>query len=548
MQAELTVRAPLRRQRSPGTVVFGTTARGAVRSGAVWGYIFGIVVASSAISYTRTYTTQADRDHLAATFGSNRASAALFGPALQLQTVAGFTVFKSIMTLMVLGALWGLLLSTKWLRGEEDAGRWELLLTGQTTPRRAAVQALGGLTIGAATLWVITAVISVLTGQYSKVDVDPGPMLYFSVAQVATAVMFLAVGALASQIAATRRRAATYAGWFLGGSYVVRMIADSGVGLHGLIWVSPLGWVEELRPLTSPQPLALLPIVGFTAAVALVAVHLAGSRDVGASVLPDHTQATARPRLLFGQLGLSVRLVRPSVISWVFAVGVTGLVLGLVAGAAGATMSGSSVQTVFARLGAPGTGAKAFLGVAFLILAVPAAFVASGQVIAARSEEGEGRLDHLLVRPVSRLAWLAGRAAIAVVALVVAGFVAGLMTWLGTVFETTGVSLATLVSAGFNVLPPALCLLGIGILAFGVWPRGTSYVVYGLLGWSLLIEIVGGVGSTSRWLLDASLFHQMAAAPAVDPNWTANIIMIAIGAAAAVLGGLAFQHRDIQGQ
>jgi hypothetical protein len=40
----------------------------------------------------------------------------------------------------------------------------------------------------------------------------------------------------------------------------------------------------------------------------------------------------------------------------------------------------------------------------------------------------------------------------------------------------------------------------------------------------------------------------MAAAPAVDPNWSANGIMTAIGAAGAVLGGLAFQHRDIQGQ
>ena len=34
---------------------------------------------------------------------------ALFGPAPQLQTVSGFTVFKISMTLMILGAVWGLL-------------------------------------------------------------------------------------------------------------------------------------------------------------------------------------------------------------------------------------------------------------------------------------------------------------------------------------------------------------------------------------------------------------------------------------------------------
>ncbi len=40
------------------------------------------------------------------------------------------------MFLMVLGAVWGLLTATRLLRGEEDAGRWELLLAGQTTRER----------------------------------------------------------------------------------------------------------------------------------------------------------------------------------------------------------------------------------------------------------------------------------------------------------------------------------------------------------------------------------------------------------------------------
>ena len=50
---------------------------------------------------------------------------------------------------MLLGAVWGLLTSTRLLRGEEDGGRWELLLAGRTTRRRAAAQALAGLGAGA---------------------------------------------------------------------------------------------------------------------------------------------------------------------------------------------------------------------------------------------------------------------------------------------------------------------------------------------------------------------------------------------------------------
>ena len=134
---------------SPATVVAALSARKAVRSGVLWGYIFGIAIASSEISYTRIYKTPTQRDALAATYGSNKAMSALFGPAPQLQTVGGFTAFKISMTLMILGAVWGLLTSTRLLRGEEDSGRWDLLLTGQTTRRGATAQAIAGLGAGA---------------------------------------------------------------------------------------------------------------------------------------------------------------------------------------------------------------------------------------------------------------------------------------------------------------------------------------------------------------------------------------------------------------
>ena len=81
----------------------------------------------------------------------------------------------------------------------------------------------------------------------------------------------------------------------------------------------------------------------------------------------------------------------------------------------------------------------------------------------------------------------------------------------------------------------------------GVRPRWTSYAVYGVLGWSLLVELVGGFGSGSRWLLDTSLFHQMAAAPAVSPNWHVNAVIIGIGVLGVGVGMLCFNHRDLVG-
>jgi ABC-2 type transport system permease protein len=64
----------------------------------------------------------------------------------------------------------------------------------------------------------------------------------------------------------------------------------------------------------------------------------------------------------------------------------------------------------------------------------------------------------------------------------------------------------------------------------------------------LLVVIVGGIGATNHWILDTSVFHHMASAPAVSPRWEANSVMVAIGVAGAVVGGFAFTRRDLQGE
>jgi ABC-2 type transport system permease protein len=153
-----------------------------------------------------------------------------------------------------------------------------------------------------------------------------------------------------------------------------------------------------------------------------------------------------------------------------------------------------------------------------------------------------------LVRPVARSSWLAGRLAVAVVVLLASGVIAGVFAWLGAASQHAGVSFTTLLDAGVNLVPPAITILGIGVIAFGFRPRTTSIVVYALLGWSLLVDIVGGIGTVSHWVLDTSVFHQMASAPAVSPRWEANGVMTGIGVASALVGGFAFWRRDVQGE
>lgn len=532
----------------PRLVIARLTAARAARSAVVWGVVFAVYVAGSALGYAGAYRTAAQREQLAATFGTNAGVNALIGAARQIDTVAGFTAWRSLGILSLVGAVWGLLAGTRLLRGEEEAGRWEQLLAGATTRRAAAAQALAGLAAGLVTLWAFPAAVTVAVGRSSNVGFTVSAALFNGVAAVASAAVFLAVGALASQLAPTQRRAAAYGGVVLGAAYALRMVADSGTGLAWIRWTTPLGWVEELRPLTGSRPIVLLPIIGLVAVLGGLAVYLAGVRDLGGSAVADRDTARTRTRLLTGPSGLTVRLIVPTVLGWAVAVALLGLIGGLIAKSAGDAMAKSAGFTkALARLGAHGVGASSYLGVAFLMVALLVSLLAAGQISAAREEEADGRLEHLLVRPVARTTWLLGRLAATVAALLLTAIVSATCAWAGAASQNSGIGLGQLLNAGLNLVPPALVVLGAGVLALGLWPRAVSPVTYAVLAWSFLLELIGGTIQANHWLLDTSVFHHMATAPAADPNWTTNLALAIVGIGATLVGAIAFAHRDLTG-
>ena len=546
LRTDAPVRAPDPVGRSSAHVVARLTARRMVRSGLLWGLVFGVFVAASALGYAAAYKSQAARDALARTLGSNAGVSALVGPAHDIQTVAGFTAWRSLGILSVVSAVWGLLAATRMLRGEEEAGRWEILLAGRTTRRRGTIQAITGLAAGVAALWIVAAASVVLVGRSSKVGIPAGAALFFSASLVASAAVFLAVGALASQLSPTRRQASAYGAVFLGAAYALRMVADSGTELEWLRWATPLGWVEELRPLSDPRPLAFLPVVALLAVLTGLTVHLAGLRDLNAGILADHDTAAPRTGLLGGPTGLAVRLLRPVALGWGTAIAAAGFIMGFIAKSGGGALTrSSSFKQVISRLGARGAGAGAYLGFAFLVVAALLALVAAGQVAVTRGEEGEGRLDNLLVRAVGRGSWFGGRVVVTAAFLAACGLIAGTFAWLGAATQSAGLGIASLVEAGLNLVPAALFVLGLGAFTHGVWPRAAAPVAYGFVAWSFLVELVGAVVNANHWLLDTSLFHQMAAAPAVAPDATSASVMAGLGLLLAVLGGLGLARRDL---
>jgi ABC-2 type transport system permease protein len=524
-----------------------STARRAARPGALWGLAFGILTAATASAYPSVFPTAASRVDLARSVEGNVGLTALFGP-VKLDTLAGYTAYKTMSYMVVLAAIWGLLLATRLLRGEEEEGRLELFLSGRTTRGRAAVQVAIGLSLGVVALWTPTALLTAGAGARPAIDIGVGASLFFATAIAASAAMFMAVGMLVSQLAASRHQANQLGAGILAASYLVRMAADSAPELAWLRWATPLGWIEELRALTGSTPLAFLPIAALIAVLVVVSVRLATTRDLGASAIAGRDTPEPHTLLLGGEAGLTLRLTRSSVVAWVVALAATGLIFGLVAQAAGsAVRSSPAIERAIARMGGVRAGAASYLGLVFVVAAGLVAIAVAGQISALRNEESAGHLENLLVRPVARWRWLAVRLGVGAGLVVLASVVAGLAAWVGAATQNSGLGLGELLQAGLNVTPPAIFVLGIGALAFGLVPRWAIAVVYALVVWSFIAETVSSITTSGHWLGDTSPLAHITPAPAAEPNWAAGAWLVGLGLAAAAAGVVAFGRRDLAG-
>lgn len=534
------------RERRAATAVVLTVAKRAARSGAIWGVLFGALILNEALTYHSSFPTVASREQFAQTFGTNAGLAAVIGPGHRLGTVQGFVAWRMFGLMIIVGSIWGLLTATRLLRGEEDAGRWELLLAGRTTRRQATGQALAGLAVGWVALWVTTAVLAVVAGSRPGVRFSVSASLFYATAGTASAAMFLAIGALTSQLGRTRRQANALAAAAFGVAYLLRMVADSSGGFAWLRWASPLGWVENLRPLTGSQWLALVPVILVVAAAAGGAVAVAGRRDLGSGMLGRPESPHEAMWLMGGPGGLATRLERWVAVAWVLGLGLLALIFGVTARvAAEASVGVKSIEQAVGRLGGHGSATALWLGYEFVFLAALVAFAAAGQVSAMRTEEADGHLDNLLARRTSRRTWLVGRLGFGAVLVIAAGLAAGIGGWMGVASRSGDIGFGTMLQAGLNVAAPALFVLGVGTLLYGLAPRLSVPILYGLVLWSFLIEIVGSSITSNHWLLDTAVLSHLGPVPATTLDWTSIAWLTGLGVIAVLGGVAALNRRDL---
>ncbi len=485
---------------------------------------------------------------------ANNAALGLFygDKTANIVSPSGYMVYRIMPILVLVAAIWAMTITTKMLRGQEENGRWELLLSGPFSSGQATLKSvLGifGVFVGSFLVFGLTLALLSSKGAFR---LTLGGSLYFALCILAGGIIGLAIGAITSQLAATRRSAMLYAAALIIVFFAVRSVANI---INGLIWLknlTPFGWIDKLRPFYYAQPIWFLPIVLFAGVCLVSAILLSSKRDLGQSLIADKDSAKPKFGLLNSQLGLNFRLLRNVLFGW------------LLGGVAFATLIASIDKTVAKTLGSSGSKGRliktfsnltgnpdsrieiAYLSAAGFFTITLLLIMTANYLSALRDEETSGRLDNLISGTLSRGYWLYARLALVLGAAVTITFIANVVIWALAAAQGISVSFLTLVLGGLNILGPLMLLLGIGVMVYGLVPKVLSIVMYALIGWSFTIDIISSALKLSKGFSDTSLLHYVSLVPAANPNWRTFTLISLIGLAGILIGAIVFDRRDLQ--
>jgi ABC-2 type transport system permease protein len=525
----------------PAGALTGRALRDARTLTVIFTYLFAVYSFVQPVGYRRVYTTPASRAEFARSFGTNPGLRLLYGEPHNVAAVDGYTAWRVGGVLAIAAAVFGVLAVVRALRGEEDAGRTEIVLAGIVTRRTVYLSAMAAL--GAATLILWAAEFA----GFAVGGLPVGGSAYLALATVTVIPVFAGIGAVASQIAPSRRMAAEISGAAVGLFLLLRAVADTAGGAGWLRWATPLGWAEELRPFAGARPVVLLlPVVA--SALLGIAARLGAARDIGTGLLPVRDSAEPRLALLSSPTAQALRSQAGSLIAWTGSFAVFAFILGVAAGSVSPADVPQHIERQFAKLGSGSiTTPTGYLSFVFFLVMLAVSLFACAQTAAARREEAGQQLETLLALPVSRVRWLGGRLLIAACGATVISLLSGLLTWAGAASGGVSVSLPSTLEAGANCLPVAALFLGIAALAYAAAPRASAAISYGILVLTFLWQAVSALLGAPTWLAGLTPFAHVALVPAQPFRAGSAAVIIGIGLAAALAALAVFRRRDLLG-
>ncbi|MFG2545643.1 ABC transporter permease [Streptomyces sp. NPDC048594] len=497
----------------------------------VWVAVNALMVLSMPGTIEGLYGTAAERADLVRQMETNSSLRAMVGPLFD-DNLGALTAWRVGVYAAALAAVTSLLVVVRHTRDEEESGRQEVVASGMVGRRASLTAALLAAAVANAALALL--VTAGLAGQGAAGAVA------FGLGVAGVGMLFATMAAIVAQLTESARLARGLTAGVPGGAFVLRAAGDSATvdGSSVLTWLSPLGWLENLRPFAGERWWVLALIAGAAVVQGAVAYGLAGRRDLGMSFLPT------RPGPATGRLAtagaLAWRLQRGSVLGWSVGFLLAGLVYGgMTEGAADLVGDNEQARRIIERMGGEAQITDAFVSAMVGMLGLVAALYVVASVLRLSGEETSGRAEPVLAGAVGRLRWAAGHLVVAfggaalIMLLAGAGFAAGY-----------GRDAGAILGACLVQLPAVWVIGGAAVLLHGVLPRG-AVAAWGIAGAVLLIGWVGPALDVPQAVLDVSPFGHLPKLPGGEMSWSPVLVLLLIAGALVAAGLAGLRRRDV---
>lgn len=497
----------------------------------LWVAVIGLMVVSMPGSLESVYSTAAERADVADQMLTNSSLRAMYGPVFG-DSLGGLTAWRIGTYAGVFAGIMSLLVVVRHTRDEEESGRQEMVSAGMVGRRAPLTSALlAALVANAALALIITGG---LAGQGSS------GALALGLGTAGVGMVFATMAAIVAQLTESARLAKGLTGGLLGAAFVLRAAGDSSVsdGSSVLTWLSPVGWLENLRSFADERWWVLLLFIAAVALQGLIAYDLAGRRDVGMSFLPT------RPGPASGRLGtawsLAWRLQRGSVLGWSLGFLAAGVAFGgITTGATDLVGDNERTREIIERMGGQSGITDAFLATMVGMLGMVAALYVVQSVLRLHAEETSQRAEPVLANAVGRLRWASGHLLIAFGGATLIMLIGGLGLALGY-----GQDLPTILGACLVQLPAIWTIGGLAVLLHGVSPT-VAPAAWAVAGAALLLGWIGPALDLPTTLLNLSPFGHLPKLPGGDMTWTPVLVLTAIAVALVGVGLGALRRRDM---
>lgn len=513
----------------------GTLVRFALRRDRVmiplWVGVNALMVLSMPNTLKGLYGTPGERADLMEQMAANSSLRALVGPVFD-DSLGALTAWRVGVYAGALAAVTSILIVVRHTRDEEESGRQELIASGMVGRRASLTSAL--LTAAVADAVLALLVTAGLAGR------GVAGALALGLGLAAVGMLFATMAAIVAQLTESARLARGLTSGVLGAAFVLRAAGDSATddGSSALTWLSPLGWLENLRPFADERWWVLALFAAAIAVQGVAAYVLAGRRDIGMSFLPTRPgPATGRLRTASA---LAWRLQRGAVLGWSIGFFLAGVVYGGMAeGAADLVGDNERAREIFQRMGGQSAITDAFLAAMIGMLGLVAALYIVASVLRPHGEETSGRAEPVLANAVGRLRWAAGHLVIAFGGAALIMLLAGVGFAVGHGEETGPILAGCLVQ-----LPAVWVVGGLAVLLYGLAPR-LAPAAWGVAGVVLLIGWIGPALDVPQTVLDLSPFGHLPKLPGGGMEWAPVLTLTALAAGLVAAGLAGLRRRDL---